>query len=127
FISFQFLKRGPRDALHCVKSNTQFTKRLILMLLLHRTNSKLGRLKIAYVSEEMSSCHWIGENGPELPQIFGIGDSLFIYFLDYSVDDRGYEKLLANAHQLTSPSDSGTRITQLRESPRRLEDFHEFI
>src|SRR4051812_25821015 len=97
------------------------------MLLLDRTNSKLGRLQIACIAEEMSSCHRIGKNGPELPQIFGIGDSLFVNLLDHSVDDRGYEKLLADAHQLTSPSDSGTRITQLGESPRRLEDLHEFI
>jgi hypothetical protein len=58
------------------------------MFFLDRTNSKLGRLKIACIAEEMSSCHGIGKNGPELPQIFGISDSLFVDFLDYSVDDQ---------------------------------------
>ena len=69
----------------------------------------------------------VGQDTSELPKVFRISDSLFIYFLDDCINHRGSEKFLADTHKFSGPGDSRARITECDKAIRDFEDLDQLV
>ncbi|RXH54439.1 hypothetical protein GRAN_4735 [Granulicella sibirica] len=75
----------------------------------------------------MCPCDRIGKDRSELSQVLGICYPLLVDFLDYGVDYRWDQQLLADSHKLPSPCNRSTRVTKCSETAGKLKDVDKFI